>query len=194
MFVQSLFKDDDWVFFGGKERAVPGENFLRAPELIDKLEQKKIAPPNFVGMNPFTGKEEPTQNGGGKTYRGKACVARFARFLIEFESPDKDPESGLTLRQQCAFWAAVKLPHPLQLVSLTWSGGGSLHGLVSIPGIPDASEWERRIRGEVFPQIIKPLGADPAVGDACRLTRFPGGKRDGKIQRLLFLNTPESVK
>lgn len=132
---------------------------------------------SFVIINPLNG----TQTEGG-SLRTDANVTDFRFILCEC---DNTP-----LEQQIPLIRGLKLP----VVSLTFSGGKSVHALIdaaTLNGgkkIESLSEYKRLTAG-LF-EKIGPLGFDPATKNAARLSRLPGIWRNDKntFQTLLYLN------
>ena len=119
--------------------------------------------------------------------RHGACVTAWRYLLLE---SDDAPEE-LWLKALCLL--------PLPIVSISTSGGRSVHALVRVDA---ASKLELDAVRDVLRRTLGPLGADCAALSAVRLARLPGclrlGKKDaaGKytrhesptLQRLVWLN------
>lgn len=139
----------------------------------------------LVRPNPMTGKPF-TRNFGkadAKTSFGfKECIADFRFMVWEFDE--------MSLADQCRFWAGVIRRGKLPLVSLTYSGGKSIHGVVRVDA-PNADVWARcrastieryasapdkRYRLDV--QALSPLTGTRLAGIVRRDT--------GKVQELLY--------
>ena len=82
----------------------------------------------------------------------------------------------------------------MPVLSLTFSGGKSIHALVrtdalGFGSIKDKSDWDQKIKLGLYSQII-PLGFDRANSNPSRFSRLPGIWRPDKdvFQRLLYLN------
>ena len=70
---------------------------------------------------------------------------------------------------------------PLPIVSITSSGGKSLHALVRVAANSKAN-WDQII-GAIKPRLI-----DPGALTAVRLTRLPNCYRGERFQELLYLD------
>ncbi len=167
----------EWfVFFEGELDAINSES---APQ----EQKRKIADlgnryPFFV-VNPLTGES----NEAG-SLRSNSNVKVFRYVLLESDS--------LPLDQQVPLMCGLKLP----IVSMTFSGGKSIHALVDVTRIPggenvkDMDSWNATVKRDFFGQL-GPLGFDKATSNPARLSRLPGMFRSdkGTFQRLIYLNT-----
>jgi hypothetical protein len=118
---------------------------------------------------------ESSTNPEGKSRRCEECVTSF-RYLV-LESDQTDP----------AIWLAALVQLPLPIVSITSSGGKSLHALVRIDA--ESGDHWREIKGKIAPALVT-LGADDSAMTAVRLTRLPQCFRAEKDswQTLYYLN------
>lgn len=82
-------------------------------------------------------------------------------------------------------WLGALVQLPLRIAALYTSGRRSIHALVRVDA-PDKATWDRE-RDALRPALVT-LGADPASLSAVRLTRLPGCRRGGRLQRLPYLN------
>jgi hypothetical protein len=128
-------------------------------------------------INPVT--SEPDER---NSLRSDGCVSEYRHILLESDQ--------LPLGQQVALIRGLKLP----VVSLTFSGGKSLHALVradalGFGSIKDKSDWDQKIKLGLYSQMA-PLGFDRANSNPSRFSRLPGIWRPDKdaFQRLLYLN------
>ena len=135
----------------------------------------------IVRPNPFTGGQGVT--GEGKpSFACKETIATFRFAVWEFDE--------MPLADQCRFWAGFIRNGKLPLVSLTYSGGKSIHGVVRVDA-PDAETWTRYRAA-----IVERYAADPDKRyrlDAQALNPLTGCRlagamrRDtGEVQELLF--------
>jgi hypothetical protein len=108
-----------------------------------------------------------------------ACATTFRYALLE--SDTADPRHWLSLLAQL----------PLPIVSITSSGGKSVHALVRV-NAQSKEDWDQMVRGPLLRALV-PFGADPAALTAVRLTRLPGVYRAGRLQQLFYLN-PQATK
>lgn len=134
-------------------------------------------------INPLTG--EPNDK---NSFRSDDCVCEYRYVLLESDK--------LPLGQQVALLKGLKLP----IVSMTYSGGKSIHALVradalGFGNIKDKSDWAQKIKLGLFSQIVL-LGFDRANSNPSRLSRLPGMLRPDKdvFQRLLYINTNFNMK
>lgn len=90
-------------------------------------------------------------------------------------------------------WLRILVQLPLPIVSITASGGKSLHALIALDANSKA-DWDQKIAA-IKPRLIS-LGADPGALTAVRLTRLANCYRGDRHQELLYLNpspTGESI-
>lgn len=147
-------------------------------------------PGDLIVPNAISGKEAETTD-GRKSLIAESCISKFTFVLVEFDS--------MPLKVQAAFWRGLLTKSPLapKVVSIVYSGGKSLHGLLRV-GCRTRDEWQT-----VRDQLRRLLATDPdpasrADEQAMRPrtgTCLPGVRRfdNGKLQRLLYLN-PEAVR
>ena len=132
----------------------------------------------FFVINTLTG--EPNE---ARSLRSNTNVKTFHRVLLESDT--------LPLEQQIALMRGLKLP----VVSMTFSGGKSIHALVDVAHIPggeavkDMESWNATVKRDFFGQL-GPLGFDKATSNPARLSRLPGIFRPdkGTFQCLVYLN------
>lgn len=177
--VRELYSPGEYLYIGGSDwPGVPGDSIRQAQDWLKVLSDRGPAWPHII-PNPLTGRTAPTKAGNRQTYRGDNCVASFRYAVVESDS--------LPLEQQIAFWLWADLP----VETLVLSGGKSIHGWVRVD-CADKAEWDVQVEGDLFPNYLEPLGADPACKTDARLSRLPGYDRSvegaGKcVQRLLWL-------
>ena len=190
-FIRAAFRPDEllFVFRGGGvgTRGVPGKNLRTAADWLTDVGAIGSAG-DLVKTHPFTGKIGRTKE-GQPSYVSQDCLAAYPFALLEFDA--------MPLPWQCAFWRVFILSEDYApaLVSLTYSGGKSIHGLFHV-GCRTLTEWQAfrallmrlycadaDARFRIDPQALAPL-----VG-----TRLPGVRRrdNGAMQRLIYLN-PEA--
>jgi|GEM_PF-1979644 len=182
LLLRTLYSPEEPIFCGntfceGKDRIqtahAHAESFLSGDPI----------PPLMIG-NPLTGEEGYTK-GGKKSFRADSCVADYRYALFECDLPE------ITLETQAGFlWGRIKAGWPV--VSITYSGGKSLHALLRVDA-ENQREWDELVKGQLF-QILARFGADPACKTAARLTQMPGHLRadKGRMQQLLWLQRPEA--
>ena len=117
-------------------------------------------------------------NPEGKTRRAEENITDWTYAVLEC---DQKPS-----KHWLPIWLAILVQLPLSIVSITTSGGKSLHALVRVAAASKA-EWDRIVRQRLLSRLV-PLGADPEALTAVRLTRLPNCQRGPAWQRLLYLN------
>lgn len=130
-------------------------------------------------VQPVTGQWEinhkmnKTEHVAKYTRRSEVNVTAWRYFVLESDVINADQ------------WLKVVANLPLPIAAVYTSGGRSIHALLKYE-IASKPEWDM-VRNMVR-QIVCPLGADPAALTAVRLSRLPGCTRNGKLQRLLYLD------
>jgi hypothetical protein len=127
----------------------------------------------WILSNPVDGKEHFNERQQKMSRRSEESITAF-RYAV-LESDCQPPEQ----------WLRILVQLPLPIVSITSSGGKSLHALIRV----DASSklnWDQTI-GAIKPRLIN-LGADPGALTAVRLTRLPNCYRGERFQELLYLD------
>jgi hypothetical protein len=117
-------------------------------------------------------------NPDGKTRRSEENITDWRYAVLEC---DQKP----ALRW-LPIWLAIVVQLPLSIVSITTSGGKSVHVLIKVAA-SSKTEWDQIVRVRLLPRLV-PLGADPNAMTAVRLSRLPGCQRGSALQRLLYLN------
>ena len=176
--LRNLYRPDEKVC-GGDERATMPKDVAKR---IAELENGAI-PPAYHCANPLTGELGHTKS-GTLSMRCDATVAAH-RFVVA--EMDDTP-----LEEQARFWEGWRKNIPIPIAALIYTGGKSIHAWLRVDAA-DAEEWDREIRGRLFPECLVPLGCDKTCKNPSRLTRAPGRIREdkGKWQSLLFLDTWE---
>jgi hypothetical protein len=181
-FLERMFKPNEMVFIGDRETpGIVGTNIRTAKDWIDYFRQGGKTEPHII-INPLSGESAPTKSGDKQTYRGDLCVKAFKYCLVEFDD--------LTREDQIKFWmsqSARKLP----VACLVDTGGKSIHAWLRLSGIASMDDWAKEIKSKLYDQFLIPLGVDAACSNPARLSRLPGHLRNGKYQRILWMNTPE---
>lgn len=189
-FIRAAFHPDELLFvFRGDvgTRGVPGVNLRTAADWLTDVGAVGSAG-DIVKTNPLTGKVGRT-TGGQPSFVSQDCLAAYPFALLEFDS--------MPLPMQYGFWRGFIMQHRLApaLVSLTYSGGKSIHGLLHV-GCRTLTEWQG-VRARLISLFaadadarfrIDPQALHPLIG-----TRLPGVRRrgNGALQRLIYLN-PEA--
>lgn len=181
-FMERMFHPDEQVFIGGsKAPGIIGTNICTAKDWIEYFQRGGQTAPHII-INPLSGESALTKSGDAQTYRGDNNVKAFKYCLVEFDD--------LSREDQIRFWtspAARKLP----VACLVDTGGKSIHAWLRLSGIRSMDDWAKEIKSKLYDQFLIPLGVDAACSNPARLSRLPGHLRDGKYQRILWMNTPE---
>lgn len=154
--------------------------------------------PVYTSTNYFTG--TAAKISGRESYANAKTIARRINALIEFDL--------LPLEDQIMFWTGVVVSESLDVMTVTYSGGKSLHGIIRVREaqgddlfgeVSDEAarqQWERNILSLYrlcCSDEDESYRCDAACKDATRTTRFPGGLRDGyRDQILLYAAQPQN--
>lgn len=123
--------------------------------------------------SPVDGKEHFNERQQKMSRRSEESITAFRYAVLESDC------------QPLNQWLRILVQLPLPIVSITSSGGKSLHALVRVDAT-SKSNWDQQI-GSIKPRLIQ-LGADPGALTAVRLTRLPNCYRGERLQELLYLN------
>ena len=195
--LMEVFDQDD-LLFTGERFDTGGPNNLQPVSawLKDSLAGAYASP--HICPNPLTGKPGLTKD-GRPSMRCDDCVKDHRFCVVEFDSKPavlRGPAEAVepwAREEQIRFWAGA-LAFGWPIAALIDSGGKSIHGWIQV-NAKDASDWNVRVRGELFDRFLVPMGADGACCNPSRLSRLPGHQRSetGRWQRLLYLNpNPEA--
>lgn len=186
LFLASLWHEDELLFVKARkrERGLPGKNILPRSAwdghtLIDR---------DCLYRNALSGQQGKT-TGGEVSYTSADCIASPMYALLEFDH--------LPLRQQVAFWLGFLKKSNLapRLVSLVWSGGKSIHGMLRIKADNlTAPSWASYLRDRFASNPDPRFCADKCGFLPHGGTRLAGARRtdNGSIQQLLYLAKPSS--
>lgn len=179
-YLATLFKPDEYLCMGEvwSKDVRPMKDWLAVQGEL----------PDHVITNPLSGEWGRTTD-GRPSQRCKECVVAYRHALIEFD--------GLPLEDQYAFWTGVLASEDkplLPVVSLVFSGGKSIHGLLRLDA-KDEDEWKAhwtRLKAYLCNQDApEDQRIDTACSDPSRLTRTAGARRSDKpgmpLQSLLYL-------
>ena len=186
-----LYHAEDRLFIGARHDA-GAEHVRTAADWRSRFAAGAPVPEHVI-PNPLTGTAGETKD-GKPSFRADSCVEKFRFAVMEFDqTPEPLREPGQPVatwprEAQCQFWAGV-LAFKWPVAALIDSGGKSIHGWLAVDA-RDAAEWESKIEGELFAQMLVPLGVDQACRNEARLSRMPGHYRAEKSrwQRILYLN------
>ncbi len=127
--LNALGADWRWQIWAGTIGATGKRGGIVTPcALADTIRAGLTDIPTHVSLNPLTGKEGLTKD-GLPSYDCADTVAAFPFALLEFDA--------MPLPDQCALFAALIRKKPGRVVSLTFSGGKSIHAVVLIPEAHD---------------------------------------------------------
>lgn len=125
--------------------------------------------------NPVTGRWEINPRRQGMYSRRSAeSVTKWRHYLLE---SDQAPED---------LWLKFLGMLPAAVVAIYSSGGKSWHALVRVDQ-PDKASFDTLLRNHAK-RVLPIFGADAAAMTPVRLTRLPGCTRNGREQRLIYLN------
>jgi hypothetical protein len=180
LLLSTLYEPGDLVWIGERYQVgVVGHTIRTASDWITYFQNGGKAGPHII-PNPMTGREGLTK-GGKPSFRCDNTVKVYGYGLVEFDT--------LSKAEQIRFWSAVKLP----LYALIDSGGKSIHAWIDVQQvakIETPEQWATEIKGNLYEQLLTPLGVDSACSNPARLSRLPGHFRQEKqaYQRLLWLS------
>jgi hypothetical protein len=169
-FLEAVFKPGEFVAITSRLDD-PGRPY-RVGSRADWVNGIKSVEGIFFLSNPVDG--QVRKNADGKwSLRSETNLTDFRHMVLECDKPD------------CLVWIRAMAQVPLPIVSITSSGGKSIHLLVRWGSSTKAAFLEDL--DKVQPGLVR-YGADPYAMTAVRLTRFPGGMRGDRQQKLLFLD------
>lgn len=123
--------------------------------------------------NPVDGKEHFNERQQKMSRRSEESIRAFRFAVLESDC------------QPLEQWLRILVQLPLPIVSITSSGGKSLHALVRVEA-HSKTNWDDTIRS-IKPKLVY-LGADPNALTAVRLTRLPNCYRGSRLQELIYLD------
>lgn len=185
VFLTTLYTPGEILFIGGPMMQGVIGHTIRTR--IAWTNEERVNGPMLIA-NPLTGQTGMT--GEGKpSLRCAASVAARRFALVEFDA--------MTLQDQYDFWRGAILRRVLPVVSVTFSGSKSLHGLLRIDA-SDSVAWTSAMSTLLYavanPKAPPERMADRACRNPDRLTRLPGAIRDnGEVQALLWLAAPDKM-
>lgn len=151
--------------------------------LLDRDELKRFSRGHSDGVwflsNPVDGREYFNERQQRMSRRSEESITSFRFAVLESDC------------QPLEQWLRILVQLPLPIVSITSSGGKSLHALVRVHA-NSKTDWDETIRA-LKPRLIQ-LGADAGALTAVRLTRLPNTYRDDRPQELFYLNPSPSGK
>jgi hypothetical protein len=127
--------------------------------------------------NPVDGREHFNERQQRQSRRSEESITAFRHAVLESDCQPADQ------------WLKILVQLPLPIVSITSSGGKSLHAVIRVDA-NSKSNWDETV-GTIKPRLIN-LGADPGAITAVRLTRLPNCYRGERFQELLYLNPKPS--
>lgn len=145
--------------------------------LLDRQELRRFVKGHDNGVwflsNPVSGQFNFNERQQTISRRSEESVTSFRFAILESDC------------QSFEQWLRILVQLPLPIVSITGSGGKSLHALVRVDASSKA-EWDELI-GAIKPRLVN-LGADAGALTAVRLTRLPNCYRGDRLQELIYLN------
>ena len=199
--IHALASDWRWVSWFGSITSRGKRGLIAEPHALAYAVSTHLCPkvPTHVTLNPLTGREGITKD-GKPSFDCEATVAALRYCLVEFDA--------MPLSDQLALWTSVtrNLRAEVPVVSIVYSGGKSLHGVILCPpassedlareDICDADKfryldtWDALIRR--FASSSEPserMDLSPSKNAAVH-TRVAGAVREesGKYQTLLYLD------
>jgi hypothetical protein len=176
-FLAALFRPEDKV-------AVFKQFEATRPTICAMAKRMSLDGMQYFLSNPVDGEAHPNPRNGNKTsMRSMESVTRFEYAVLESDHEQEYPGAN-----DC--WLRYLVALRLPIVSISTSGGKSIHALVRF-GARDKEHWDE-MRRQLLDEVVL-HGADRAALTAVRLTRLPFGtnKKTGRPQELLYLN-PDS--
>lgn len=200
-FINALWNEGEFLhIFGGVRytSARLGVDLRPREEWLKLAAAGSPLPGDCIGKNPYTGRAG-TNGDSLPSYTAKGCVAAYRYALVEFDH--------LPLRVQAAFWRGFlsRPEYAPSLVSLTFSGGKSIHGLVkthanalTAPTVEKSlrdllcsdPEERTKMKPDGTTETYHPFRADPQTLRPQGGTRLAGMLRadNGQKQALIYLN------
>lgn len=180
-YLETLFTPDESVSYvhsavykEERDKWVPadGGHVRKVSAIIRDLKRCKNLDEAFGTINPEAGawiRHNPTTGPHDKD------VTRFAYCLVESDE--------LSIEDQKKLMISLRLP----IAAMIESGGKSIHAIVKIQA-KDYAEFKQRV-DFLFDWLTKhQFKIDEANKNPARLSRLPGAKRNGSIQRLIATN------
>lgn len=176
-------------FYDSSGRPVPAEPHLICQEAqkINKLCLKDNQYGAWVCINPVSGQSEIVERVGRKlsfsrkTHKGTESITRFSYLLIESDI--------MSTNEQYSWLKISRLP----ILSLTHSGGKSLHAVVLIDA-PNEQQYTEKCHAVYTVLQATGFSEDPGNANANRYTRLPGIMRGNKPQYLIDTSSWEKYK
>lgn len=177
-FLFSVYEGGDQVLVFSDYRSQGQELWQKySLHLLDRDELASFAKGHTDGVwflaNPVDGKEHFNERQQRMSRRSEESIRSFRFAVLESDC------------QPLEQWLRILVQLPLPIVSITSSGGKSLHALVRVDA-NSKTNWDETIRA-IKPKLVY-LGADPNALTAVRLTRLPNCYRGDRFQELLYLN------
>jgi hypothetical protein len=170
-FLNALYREGEVVLLFNREESQGWSYTIGGEKELSEFESGEAGA--WFLANPVCGNSLMNPRTGRRSRRSKENVTDFRYALIESDCMgEKD-------------WTAILAQLPLRIVSVTHSGGKSLHAVIRVDAENESQYEEVR---QKLRKCLVPLGACEASLSSVRLTRLPGVYRAGREQRLLFLN------
>ena len=190
-FAASLYFRDEHLlianqFYDSAGRPVPAEPHLicQTAENIEKLNLEDNEYGAWVCINPVSGNSEVVERVGKKlsfsrkTQKGSNDISRFSYLLVESDT--------MSIDEQYSWLKASRLP----IITLTHSGGKSLHAIVLIDAQSE-EEYTRKCHDVYTVLQASGFSEDPGNANANRYTRLPGTLRGDNPQYMIDVSSWE---
>jgi hypothetical protein len=150
--------------------------------------------------------EEKTMRKQARMLREAMGKADPAKWLAEIKADPRWVERMMPLRdgwgevaarldaeapEVSELWLKMLVVSGLPIAAIYTSGGQSVHALVRDEAASYA-EFSEKVRE--YKKRVTLVGADPGALTPVRLTRLPGCKRGGRLQRLLYLDPAAAAR
>jgi len=196
--IRALSSDWRWVSWFGSITSRGKRGLVADPHALAYALEKRLCPkiPTHMTLNPLTGNEGATKD-GKPSYDCEATVAALRYCLVEFDE--------MPLNDQLALWTSVtrSLREEVPVVSIVYSGGKSLHGVVLCPPVDisrdEISDEDKSHYLDTWDALIRRFASSSTPSERMDLspsknvavhTRVAGAVREesNKHQTLLYLD------
>jgi|GEM_PF-810331 len=187
-FLMHLFRPGERVFLCSGMTDREGVIWERDPDdtshdplALDALIYPQEGQGAWFLCNPVVGEWQSLErlisasNPNGFTLRSEECLTDYRYLLLESDEASTE------------LWIQILAQLPLPIVSITTSGGRSIHALIRVDAT-NAKDWQD-IKQAIAPALVT-LGVDKGALSLVRLTRLSGCFRASKNQwqELLYIN------
>ena len=174
-YLRTIFTPDEHAIFFNRYKS---QGYVWSRRLsLEAFSQIKHRDGVWFLCNPTDGKEYYNPRTKRRSQRSRESVITWRYAVLECDHEPKEIWWPI--------WLKILVQLKLRIVSLTTSGGRSVHALVRVDCASKA-EWDAFKALHLLPLVR--LGACDGALSAVRLTRLPGCYRGQNLQELLFLN------